>query len=152
MHMAPLFLDDLHVGQRFVSGQHAIDADQIKKFAREFDPQMFHLDEDAAARSAFEGLAASGWHTAAITMRLLVEGGAPIAGGIVGVGGEIKWLKPTRAGDILQVHSEVTEIAPSKSRSDRGTVTIRSETRNQRGDAVQVFVGKLIVPRRSPEV
>ena len=85
-------------------------------------------------------------------MRLLVEGGAPIAGGIVGVGGEIKWLKPTRAGDILQVHSEVTEIAPSKSRPDRGTVTIRSETRNQRGDAVQVFVGKLIVPRRSPEV
>ena len=150
--MAPLFLDDLHVGQCFVSGQHAIDADQIKKFAREFDPQMFHLDEDAATRTVFEGLAASGWHTAAITMRLLVEGGAPIAGGIVGVGGEIKWLKPTRAGDILQVHSEVTEIAPSKSRPDRGTVTIRSETRNQRGDAVQVFVGKLIVPRRSPEV
>ena len=81
-----LFLDDLHVGQRFTSTSHAVDADQIKRFAAEFDPQPFHLDEDAAANSLFAGLAASGWHTAALTMRLLVTGGVPFAGGIVGAG------------------------------------------------------------------
>jgi acyl dehydratase len=81
-------------------------------------------------------------------MRLLVEGGAPIAGGIVGLGGELTWLKPTRPGDVLRVHSEVTEIVPSRSRPDRGIVTIRSETRNQRDEAVQVFVGRIVVPRR----
>jgi acyl dehydratase len=82
-------------------------------------------------------------------MRLLVEGGAPIAGGIVGAGGEISWPKPTRPGDILQVESEVLEVAPSRSRPNRGMVTIRSETRNQRGDVVQVFAAKLVVPRRT---
>ena len=147
-----LFLDDLHVGQRFVSATHAIDAAQIRAFAREFDPQPFHLDEAAAAHSVFGGLAASGWHTAALTMRLLVDGGAPVAGGIVGVGGELIWLKPTRPGDVLQVHSEVTEIKPSRSRPDRGVVTIRSETRNQRGEAVQVFVGRIVVPRKPGSV
>jgi len=96
-------------------------------------------------------LVASGWHTAALTMRLLVEGGAPIAGGMVGAGGEITWLKPTRPGDTLQVHSEVVEITPSRSRPDRGIVTIRMETRNQHGDVLQRFVGKLIVPRRPEE-
>jgi acyl dehydratase len=96
-------------------------------------------------------LVASGWHTAAITMRLLVEGGMPVAGGLVGAGGEIKWPKPTRPGDTLQVHSEVTEIVPSRSRPDRGIVTFRSETRNQDGDAVQIFIGKLVVPRRPGE-
>ena len=125
-----------------------MDAAQIRTFAREFDPQPFHLDEGAAERSLFAGLVASGWHTAAVTMRLLVEGGAPIAGGIIGVGGEIEWPKPTRAGDTLQVHCEVMSIVPSRSRPDRGIVTIRSETRNQRGETVQVFVGKLMVPRR----
>ena len=90
---------------------------------------------------------ASGWHTAAITMRLLVEGGAPIAGGIVGVGGEIAWAHPVRPGDALIVHSEVVQIVPSRSRLDRGTVTIRSETRNQDGTVVQIFVGKIVVPR-----
>ena len=82
-------------------------------------------------------------------MRLLVEGGAPIAGGIVGAGGESSWPKPTRPGDILQVESEVLEVAPSRSRPNRGMVTIRSETRNQRGDVVQVFAAKLVVPRRT---
>ena len=145
---APLYLEDLHVGQRFVSKSRAIDVAEIQRFASEFDPQPFHLDEDTARDTPFGGLVASGWHTAALTMRLLVEGGAPIAGGIVGVGGELAWLKPTRPGDVLQVHSEVIEIRPSQSRPDRGVVTIRSETRNQRNDAVQVFVGRLIVPRR----
>ena len=96
----------------------------------------------------FGGLVASGWQTASLTMRLLVEGGVPIAGGMVGAGGEIKWPKPTRPGDALRVHSEIVEIVPSRSRPDRGIVTIRIETRNQHGDIVQLFVGKLVVPRR----
>src|SRR5687768_9868644 len=102
-----LYLDDLHVGQRFVSGFHAIDDAQIKTFARQFDPQPFHLDEAMAKGTLFAGLAASGWHTAAITMRLLVDGGAPIAGGIIGAGGEVSWPKPTRPGDTLHVESEI---------------------------------------------
>jgi acyl dehydratase len=143
-----LFLDDLHVGQRFTSPSHVVDADQIKRFAAEFDPQPFHLDEDAAANSLFAGLAASGWHTAALTMRLLLAGGMPIAGGIVGAGGEIAWPRPTRPGDELQVVSEVTEIRPSRTKPDKGIVVLRNETRNQRGEVVQVLTAKLVVPRK----
>ena len=144
----PLFLDDLHVGQRFLSGQHLIDEEQIKAFAKEFDPQPFHLDAEAAKDTLFQGLVASGWHTAAITMRLLVESGWPLAGGIIGVGAEITWPKPTRPGDVLQVKSEIFELRPSRSRPDRGLATIRSETRNQLGEIVQVLIAKLVVPRR----
>jgi acyl dehydratase len=147
---APLYLKDLRVGQRFVSGTHRIDAEQIREFAEQFDPQPFHLDAEAAKATLFEGLVASGWHTAAITMRLLVESGLPIAGGIIGAGGEITWPNPTRPGDFLQVESEVLELRPSRSHPDRGIATIRSETRNQRGDTVQVLVAKLVVPRRMP--
>ena len=143
-----LHLDDLRVGQRFVSAARRVDAAEIVRFAAEFDPQPFHVDAEAAKATRFEGLVASGWHTAAITMRQLVEGGAPIAGGIVGVGGEISWAYPVRPGDTLNVHSEVVQIAPSRSRPDRGTVTIRSETRNQDGTVVQIFVGTIVVPRR----
>jgi acyl dehydratase len=143
-----LYLDDLHVGQRFTSATHAIDADEIKAFAREFDPQPFHLDEQAAKGTFFDGLAASGWHVAALTMKLLVGGGAPFAGGVIGAGGEFSWPKPTRPGDVLQVTSEVLEITPSRSRPDRGMVTLRSETRNQHGDVVQVLTAKLVVPKR----
>ena len=139
--------EDLHVGQRFSSGTHALDEAQIKSFARQFDPQPFHVDADQARDTLFGGLAASGWHTAAITMRLMV-GGVPLAGGIIGAGGEINWPKPTRPGDILHVESEIVEITPSRSRPDRGTVTVRSETLNQRGETVQVLTAKLIVPRR----
>jgi acyl dehydratase len=146
-----LYLDDLHVGQRFISGAHAIDEAQIKAFASQFDPQPFHLDDEAAKGTLFAGLAASGWHTAAITMRLLVERGLPLAGGIIGAGGEMSWPKPTRPGDILQVESEIVEVTPSRSRADRGTVIVRSETRNQHGDVVQVFTAKLVVPRRRSE-
>jgi len=142
-----LFLDDLHVGQRFSSGAHAIDEHQIKAFAGDFDPQPFHLDGDAAKNTIFGGLAASGWHTAAITMRLLVDGGAPIAGGIVGAGGEISWPKPTRPGDVLQVECEILEVTPSRSRPDRGMVTMRCETFNQRGETLQILTAKLVVPR-----
>ena len=132
----------------FQSGVHRVDAEEIKAFARQYDPQPFHLDEEDARDTFFGGLAASGWHVAAITMSLLVEGGAPIAGGVVGAGGEIAWPRPTRPGDSLQVTSEVVEIVPSKSRPNRGMVTLRSETRNQLGDVVQTLTAKLVVPRR----
>ena len=144
-----LYLDDLHVGRRFTSGTHALDEKQITAFAREFDSQPFHTDHEAAKATLFHGLAASGWHTAAITMRLQVNGGLPIAGGIVGLGGEVAWPKATRPGDVLHVESEVVEVVPSRSRPDRGTVTVRSETRNQRGEVVQTATVKLLVPRRS---
>jgi acyl dehydratase len=143
-----LYLDDLQVGQRFAGGSHAVDAAQIKAFARQFDPQPFHLDDEAAKSTLFAGLAASGWHTAAITMRLLVEGGAPIAGGVIGAGGEINWPRPTRPGDVLRVESEILEITPSRSRPDRGMITLRTETRNQRDEVVQVLTAKVVVPRR----
>jgi acyl dehydratase len=144
-----LYLNDVQVGQRFTSEAHAVDEAQIKAFAVQFDPQPFHLDDEAAKGTLFAGLAASGWHTAAITMRLLVDGGLPIAGGIVGAGGEISWPRPTRPGDILHVESEVLEVTPSRSRPDRGMVTVRSETLNQRGEVVQILTAKLVVPRRS---
>lgn len=142
-----LFLDDLQVGQTFTSASLRIDAEQIKRFAEEFDPQPFHLDEHAAVRSLFAGLAASGWHTAALTMRLLVNGGAPMAGGVIGAGVEIAWPKPTRPGDELHVVSQVMEIIPSRSKPDRGIVVLRSETRTQNGEVVQVLTSKLVVPR-----
>ncbi len=145
-----LYLEDLWVGQRFTSATHAVDEPQIKAFATQFDPQPFHLDEDAARGSLFGGLVASGWHTAAITMRLLVAGGVPIAGGVIGAGGEINWPRPTRPGDILQVESEILDVTPSRSRPERGMVTVRSETRNQRGEVVQVLTATLVVARRSP--
>ena len=146
--MISYYLDDLKVGQRFVSGAHELDAAQIKAFAAEFDPQRFHLDEEAAKNSFFGGLVASGWHTASITMKLLVEGGAPLAGGVIGAGGELVWPRPTRPGDRLHVESEIIEITPSRSRPERGTVTVRSETLNQRGEIVQAMTAKLVVQRR----
>ena len=143
-----LYLDDLHAGQRFMSATHEMTEAEIKAFARQFDPQPFHLDADVARTTLFGGLVASGWHTAAITMRLLVEGGVPLAGGLIGAGGEVSWPQATRPGDILHVESEVIEVKPSRSRPDRGMVTVRSETRNQRGEAVQVMTARLVVPRR----
>ena len=143
------FFDDLSVGQRFSSSSHTVDAAQIKAFAAQFDPQPFHLDGEAARATLFGGLAASGWHTAAITMKLLVESGLPLRGGIIGSGGEISWPKPTRPGDTLTVVSEVEELTPSRSRPDRGMVRVRSETRNQHGETVQVLIAKLVVPRRT---
>ena len=144
-----LFLDDLEVGQRFETGSHAMDEEQIVAFARQFDPQPFHLDREAAKSTLFGGLAASGWHTAAITMRLAVGDGAPFAGGMIGLSGEISWPTPTRPQDVLRAVSEVLEINPSRSRPDRGTVTVRIETLNQNDEVRQTLVAKLIVPRRS---
>ena len=143
------YLDDLSVGQRFLSGTKLVTEEEVIRFAREYDPQPFHTDPEAAKATFFQGLAASGWHTMAMTMRLMVEGGLPLAGGIVGAGGEISWPMPTRPGDTLTVESVVEEIRPSRSRPDRGMVTVRNETKNQRGEIVQVLVGKLVVPKRS---
>ena len=142
------YLDDLVVGQRFTSGSRTLTADEIKAFAREFDPQPFHVDEDAARDTFFQGLAASGWHVAAIAMSLSVRGGLPIAGGIIGAGGEIAWRKPIRPGDTLHVESEIIEVTPSRSRPDRGTVVVRNDTTNQNGEIVQTFTARLVVPRR----
>src|SRR5258708_26848398 len=110
-----LCLDDLQVGHRFTSGSHVVDEAQIKAFARQFDPQPFHLDDDAAKSTLFAGLAASGWHTAAMTMKLLVEAGPPLAGGILGARAEIAWPQPTRPGHAPQLESEGPEITPSRS-------------------------------------
>lgn len=143
-----LYLDDLHVGQRFTSRTHVLDEAQIVAFASQFDPQPFHTDPQAAKQTFFQGLAASGWHTAAIAMRLLVES-TPIAGGVIGAGAEINWPQPTRPGAVLHVESEVLEIRPSRSRPDRGMVTIRTETKNEAGEIVQVLVSKLVVPRKA---
>ena len=142
-----MYLDDLHVGQRFTSGSFLMETARIKGFAAEFDPQPFHLDEVAAAASVFEGLAASGWHTAGVAMRLLVDG-LPFANGIIGLGGEIAWPKPTRPGDTLQVESEIIEIAPSRSKPQQGIVTVRSTTFNQDREAVYLLTAKLLVLRR----
>jgi acyl dehydratase len=144
-----LYLEDLHVGQRFTSGQYQMDADRIKEFAQEFDPQAFHLDEEAGRRSVFDGLAASGWHTAAATMRLLVTGGLPFAGGgLVGLGAEISWTRPTRPGDTLRVESEILDILPSRSKPNQAVVKVRSITLNQNGERVQVLTSKMLVFKR----
>ena len=145
----PLALEDLQIGQRFTSGQTEVDIDHIKSFASQYDPQYFHLDEDAAASSLFGGLAASGWHTAAMSMRLIVDSHI-FANGMIGAGVEITWPRPTRPGDILHVDSEILDIAPSKSRPDRGMVTLQSTTINQNGEAVQILTSKVIVFRRNP--
>jgi acyl dehydratase len=144
-----IYLEDLYVGRRFMSGRYQMDEKRMKEFAAEFDPQPFHLDEAAGAESIFKGLAASGWHTAAATMRLLVEGELALSHGIVGVGGEISWPRPTRAGDRLQVDSEVLEIIPSRSKPRQAIVKIRNTTVNQNGEVLQVFTASVVVFRRN---
>src|SRR5713226_847867 len=146
--MERLYLDDLRVGQRFTSGSYVMEAARIKEFAAEFDPQPFHLEEAAAEVSIFKGLAASGWHTAAVAMRLLVTGGLPFANGIVGLGGEIAWPRPTRPGDILHVESEIVEITPSRSKPHQGIVIVRGTMFNQNGEPVYLLTAKLLVLRR----
>jgi acyl dehydratase len=149
--MKEQYLEDYAVGQTFLGGKRRIDKEQIVAFAKQFDPQYYHLDEEAAKNSPFKGLAASGWYTAAITMRLLVDGEFSPAGGIIGVGfDELSWVRPVRPGDELYVKSEILEIRPSKSKKDRGTVRVRNTTFNQNDEVVQTFTGNLLVPRRTP--
>ncbi len=143
------YLDDFAVGQTFGSGRLRIDKEQIFAFAAEFDPQPFHLDEAAARDSIFGGLAASGWHTAAVTMRLLLDSELKPAGGIIGAGlDECRWPRPVHPGDELRVECEVIEVRPSKSRPEQGLIKLRTTTLNQDGEAVLVHVVNLVVLRR----
>jgi acyl dehydratase len=144
-----LYLDDLQVGQRFTSDTYLMEESRMKGFAAEFDPQPFHLDEKAGKASIFKGLVASGWHTAAVAMRLLATGGLPIANGLIGFGGEIAWPEPTRAGDVLHLESEIVEITPSRSKPKQGVVTVRSTMLNQHSSVVYVLTAKLLVFRRT---
>lgn len=149
-----LYLEDLRVGDTFRTERHRLDASQVRFFAMHFDPQPFHLDEAAARKSLLGGLAASGWHVAATTMRLLVTSGPRLAGGIVGAGAKVEWRAPVRPGDELRVESEVVEVVPSRSKPDRGRVVLRSDTFNQRDEIVQTMTATLVVgarPARSPE-
>jgi acyl dehydratase len=149
--MGKRYLEDFTVGQTFGSGRRRVDTEQIKAFASEFDPQPFHLDENAARDTIFRGLAASGWHTAALTMRLLVESEIDPAGGIVGAGfDEFRWPRPVRPGDELHIESEVLEVRASRSRPNQGLIKVRTTTLNQMDEAVQVQIANLIVPRRQP--
>ena len=149
----PHYLEDFEVGQKYGgSGSIRVDPERIKAFATEFDPQPFHLDEQAAAGSFFGGLAASGWHTAALTMRLMVTGTLQPANGVIGAGGEeLRWPRPVRPGDELRLESEVIEVRPLKSRSDVGLVKVRTTTFNQKDVPVQMMVSSLVVPRRQAQ-
>jgi len=146
-----LYFEDIAAGQTYRSPELRIDAAAITEFAARFDPQPFHLDDAAARDSLFEGLAASGWHTAALTMKLCLSSDFQPAGGIIGVGGELLWPRAVRPGDALHVEIEVLETRTSRSRPRQGVVKIRITTLNQQGDPVQTFTPTLFVDRRSPE-
>jgi acyl dehydratase len=145
---AVLYLDDLTPGRRFPGGSVAISETDIIAFASAYDPQPFHLSEATAAGTFFGGLAASGWQVAALTMRLLVDGGLPVAGVLRGASAEIAWPTATRPGDVLSVTSEIIDVTPSRSKPDRGVVTVRIETSNQRGEIVQRLTCKIIAFKR----
>jgi acyl dehydratase len=146
-----LYLEDLAAGQRFRSTSSLrVEVDEVKAFAAQFDPQPFHLDEDAAQASFFGSLAASGWHTAALTMRLLVDSPFKPAGGIIGTRAEeLSWPRAVRPGDELRVEGEVLEVRASRSRPEHGFVRTRTTTLNQRDEAVQVLVMSLLVKTRA---
>lgn len=147
--MTERYIEDLEPGQTFGTGRLQIDEASIKRFATEFDPQPFHLDEQAARGSMFDGLAASGWHTGAITMRLLVDSDFRPAGGVIGASlDELRWPKPVRPGDELRAEVEVLEVRASRSRPERGFVKVRVTTLNQDDEAVQIYVGNLVVLSR----
>ena len=145
----PRYLEDLLVGQRYAGGSVAVDLHAIRTFAASFDPQPFHMDEAAARTSVFGRLVASGWHTMALTMRLLVEGELRSAWGLIGLGAdELRWPRPIVPGDVLHVEWEVLEVRPSSSRPDRGTARLRIMTRNQRDEVVLSLVTTILLPRR----
>ena len=148
--MSERYFEDFVVGQvNKASGRVRVTKEEIIAFAGKFDPQPFHLDEEAARKSIFGRLVASGWHTAAMTMRLMVDGDFKPAGGILGVGFEqLSWPRAVRPGDELHAVSEILEVRPSKSKPDRGLITVRTTTFNQNGEPVMMFTGNLLVPRR----
>ncbi|MGQ9373770.1 MaoC family dehydratase [Acinetobacter tandoii] len=140
-----LYLEDLHVGDRFISRAYEMTVDEIKQFAHQFDPQPFHTNEiEAANHPIFKGLAASGWHTSAVTMRLWTEC-FPVAYGLIGSEAQVRWPRPTRAGDQIHVEVEITEIKPSKSKPDRAIVSYTTETLNQNDEAVLLGNTKILV-------
>jgi acyl dehydratase len=145
-----LYLEDLKVGQQFKTASHRLTEDEIIAFGRQFDPQPFHTDPVAARETFFGGLAASGWHTGSISMRLQAQSGPPLAGGMIGASVELSWPRPTRPGDTLHVESEILEVTPSRSKPDRGFITLKSETKNQNGEVAQLQTSKLLVWRRKP--
>jgi acyl dehydratase len=144
-----MYLEDFEVGQTYRSSRLRVEADEIKRFAAEFDPQPFHLSDEAARATIFKGLAASGWHTAALTMKLIVQSDFRPVGGMVGVGFEGRWPKPVRPGDELHVEAEVLDVRPSGSNPARGLLVVRAVTLNQVGEAVQLSTFTLLVPRRT---
>jgi acyl dehydratase len=147
--MTTLYLEDLSEGQRFASGRCRIDEAEIQRFAQEYDPQPFHVDTEAAKTTLFAGLAASGWHTAALTMRLMVDSDFSPAGGIIGAGfDELNWPRPVRPDDELHLLIEILEVRASRSKPDRGMIKVRTTTLNQNDEPVQVSVGNLIVLRK----
>jgi acyl dehydratase len=147
--MIERYLEDYAVGQTFGSGRLRVGADQIKSFAAEFDPQPFHLDEAAAHQSFFGELTASGWYTAAVSMRLLLETGLKPAGGYIGAGADgFRWPRPVRPGDELRVECEVIEVRPPNSHPDRGMIRVRMTTLNQDNEAALTYIANMIVPRR----
>jgi acyl dehydratase len=145
-----LYFEDFAPGQVYRSERLVMTTETIKAFAREYDPQPFHLDEAAARDSLFEGLAASGWHTAAVTMKLLTAGPFRPAGGHIGGRLEaLRWPRPTRPGDELRVESEILEVRPSKSRRGYGWLRVRTTTLNQKDEVVQTYVGNIVVRARA---
>jgi acyl dehydratase len=148
--MSERYFEDFAVGQVFKpSGRVRVEKDEIVAFAKKFDPQPFHLDEDAARKSIFGTLVASGWHTAALTMSLIARSEHRAAGGTIGLGFEsLRWPIPVLPGDELRIESEVLETRPSKSRPDRGLLKMRTRTFNQNGEVVQEVVANGMVPRR----
>src|SRR3989454_9868040 len=149
MPMIGRFLEDFAVGQTFRAGRLRTDKERIKAFGAGFDPQASHTDEEAARDTIFGGLAASGGHTAAIPMRLLVDSDLKPAGGIVGAGAdEFRWPRPVLPGDELRTESEVLGVRPSRSRPDQGLIKVRTTTLNQNDEAVQVIIANLVVRRR----
>lgn len=147
--MSERFFEDFSVGDRFRSADYSVTESEMVDYARRYDPQPFHTDPAAATRSFFGGLVASGWYTAAITMRLIAQSEIRIAGGMIGMGVEqLRWPRPVRPGDILHVEAEVLEVRPSRSHADRGIVRVRNTTLSQRGETVQTMETALFVPRR----
>ena len=146
-----LILEDMTPGRTFVSSERVITAEDIVAFGRQFDPQVFHVDPEAAADSFFGAHVASGWHTTAFTMKLMVET-LPIAGGVIGAGCEkISWPRPVCPGDRLHLVIEVETARASTSRPDIGIVGIKVTTLNQHGDAVQIMHPRIVVPLRGAE-
>ena len=149
--MAEVYLEDLHVGDRFGSDTIEVTQENIFEFAKQFDPQPFHLDSDAAEKSVFKQLTASGWHTAAMTMRLYVTGEFQPVGGSIGLAvDELRWPTPVGPGDTLRLETEILDIRTSKSKPDRGIIRIRNVTTNQNSEVVQTFMAFVMVRRRAP--